>query len=106
MKECGGLPLALAMIGAMIQRRPERWEDTLERLRRADIDKIRRNSPDYPYPDLLRAIEVNLDVLAPEEQRRFAELGVFVSDDPVPEAIVAALWSRTGSLSVLEPLTK
>jgi hypothetical protein len=34
-KECGYLPLALAMIGAMIRLRPTAWKDALGRLRRA-----------------------------------------------------------------------
>ncbi len=58
---CGHLPLALAMIGAMVRLRPTVWPDALERLERADLDKIRQQFPDYPYPDLLRALEVSVE---------------------------------------------
>ena len=42
-KECGYLPLALAMIGAMIQLMPpaKAWPDALARLKRADLEKIK-----------------------------------------------------------------
>jgi len=38
-QECGDLPLALAMIGAMVRmdKRPTAWCDALARLRRADL---------------------------------------------------------------------
>ena len=47
-KECGYLPLALAMIGAMIRLRPTAWKDALVHLRRADLEAIKRNFPGYP----------------------------------------------------------
>jgi hypothetical protein len=42
-KECGYLPLALAMIGAMIRLRPTAWKDALGRLHRADLEAVKRN---------------------------------------------------------------
>lgn len=65
-KECGNLPLALSMIGAMVQGRPERWKNALKRLHNAELEKIRQQFPDYPYPDLLRTIQVSIEVLEPE----------------------------------------
>lgn len=94
-KECGGLPLALAMIGAMIQRRPERWEDALERLRSADIDKIKQDFPDYPYPDLLRAIEVSIDGLD-DIKDRYLDFAIFPEDTPIPEVVLETLWAADG----------
>jgi WD40 repeat protein len=41
-KEWGYLPLALAMIGAMIHSRPTGWTDALTRLCRADFQAIKR----------------------------------------------------------------
>ncbi|MBW4671503.1 MAG: hypothetical protein KME60_29785 [Cyanomargarita calcarea GSE-NOS-MK-12-04C] len=53
-RECGYLPLALSMVGAMMRGKPtNRWQNVLEKLRSADLDKIRQQFPDYPYPDLL-----------------------------------------------------
>ncbi len=93
---CGHMPLALAMIGAMVRLRPTAWEDALERLRRADLDKIRRQFPDYPYPDLLRALEVGVEALDPWDRKRYVELAVFPKDASVPSAAVEVLWSVAG----------
>ena len=62
-KECGCLPLALAMIGAMVRLRPTGWKDALTRLKRADLAAMRRAFPGYPYAHLLRAIEVSVEAL-------------------------------------------
>jgi hypothetical protein len=79
-KECGYLPLALAMIGAMIRLRPTAWKDALVRLRRADLGAIKRSFPGYPYPDLLRAIEVSVDALEDIDCERYLNLAVFPED--------------------------
>src|SRR5208283_689789 len=55
-KECGYLPLALAMIGAMVRSKPSSgsvlaslpWKDALTRLRCADLEAIKRAFPGYP----------------------------------------------------------
>lgn len=95
-KECGYLPLALAMIGAMVRLRPTAWPDALKRLRRADLAKIRRQFPDYPYPDLLRALDVSVEALEAQERERYAELAVFPEDAAVSLAAVEVLWSMAG----------
>ena len=51
------------MIGVMIRLRPTAWKDALRRLQRADLGAIKRAFPGYPYPNLLRAIEVSVDGL-------------------------------------------
>ena len=91
-KECGYLPLALAMIGAMIRLRPTAWKDALGRLHRADLEAIKRNFPGYPYPDPLRAIEVSIDALEPIDQERYLDLAVFPEDQLIPEGPLAILW--------------
>ena len=96
-KECGYLPLALAMIGAMIQLTPpaKAWPDALARLKRADLEKIKQISDDpsgYLYPNLLRAIEVSIDALESVDQERYLDLAVFPEDQPIPEGPLAILW--------------
>jgi hypothetical protein len=94
-RECGYLPLALAMIGAMIRSGPKRtaWPDALARLKRADLDKIKRNFPGYPYPDLLRAIEVSIEGLDSADRERYLDLAVFPEDQPIPEEALHLLWN-------------
>jgi hypothetical protein len=49
-RRCGGLVLALALVGSMV-RLGRRWEHVAERLRRADLEKLAAQFEDrYPYP--------------------------------------------------------
>jgi len=91
-KECGYLPLALAMIGAMIRLRPTAWKDALTRLRRADLGAIKRAFPNYPYADMLRAIEVSVEALEKPDRNRYLDLAVFPEDQPLPGSTLSALW--------------
>jgi WD40 repeat protein len=95
-KECGCLPLALAMIGAMVRlsSRPTAWKDALTRLQRADLGAIKRAFPGYPYPDLLRGIDVSVEALEPTDKERYLDLAVFPEDLPIPEGTLGVLWNR------------
>ena len=93
-KECGYLPLALAMIGAMIRLAGLRLGQTRWRLlKRADLEKIKRAFPGYPYPDLLRAIEVSVEGLESADRERYLDLAVFPEDQPIPEGPLRMLWN-------------
>ena len=93
-EECDNLPLALAMVGAMVKGRPDdRWENVLHRLRTADLQKIKAEFRDYPYPNLMKAIEVSTDDLAADQRRRYFDLAVFPEDEQVPEAALQVLWN-------------
>src|SRR5437899_8508060 len=57
MRERNGLPLALAMIRAMLREEPpRRWADVLDSLTKADWEEIRLEFPNYLYPSLVAAI--------------------------------------------------
>lgn len=97
-EECDRLPLALAMVGSMARAtlarvRPDPWGHILHRLHSFDLDKIKTDFLDYPYPNLLRAIEVSVEDLEPEEKRHYLDLAVFPEDTEVPEAALQLLWS-------------
>ncbi len=104
-RECGHLPLALAIVGAMIQRRPTAWADALVRLQRHDLAKLETRFPSYPHPNLLRAIQTSVDALDDETlqdrfgqdvRQRYLELAVFPEEEPIPEAALAVLWGAAG----------
>jgi len=95
-RECGNLPLALAMIGAMVRGKPDRWSNVLHKLRNADLEKIRHQFPDYPYSDLLKAIQVSVEDLEPVVQRRYLDFAVFPEDTPIPEATLQTFWEPEG----------
>ena len=90
-KECGYLPLALAMIGAMVCLRPTAWEDAFSRLRHADL--VNRNFPGYPYPNLRRAIELSVEGLESADRERYLNLAVFPEDQPIPEEALRVFWN-------------
>jgi hypothetical protein len=95
-EECGYLPLALAMTGGMIRGKPGRWGNVLNKLRNADLEKIQRQFPNYPYPNLLRAVEVSVASLEPQIRRRYIDLAIFPENSPVPEKILNTLWEGEG----------
>lgn len=104
-RECGHLPLALAIVGAMIQRRPTAWADAVVRLQRHDLAKLETRFPSYPHPNLLRAIQTSVDGLDDETlqdrfgqdvRQRYLELAVFPEEEPIPEAALAVLWGAAG----------
>jgi WD40 repeat protein len=91
-RECGCLPLAVAMVGALLRGKPERWPHILHRLENADLDRIRQSFPEYPHPDLLRAIDLSMEALPDVLRNRYLDFGVFPEDCAIPEAAVATLW--------------
>jgi len=101
--ECGNLPLALALCGGMAGKRGGDFHSVLERLRRADLEKIAdRESINEQHRSLWRAMQASVEVLSDDEQRRFAELAVFATDQTVPAGAAATLWSHTGDLDDLD----
>jgi WD40 repeat protein len=94
-KECGNLPLALAMIGSMARGKPDQWDAALHRLRNADLEKIKREFPDYAYPNLMRAIQVSVDALE-DIRERYLDFAVFPEDTPIPEAVLETFWKPEG----------
>ncbi|OYD94884.1 hypothetical protein CDG76_16060 [Nostoc sp. 'Peltigera membranacea cyanobiont' 210A] len=95
-RECGKLPLALAMIGALVQGKPDRWGNLLHKLCSANLEKIRHQFPDYPYPNLLKAIQVSIEALDIDIQKRYLDFAVFPEDTPIPEAVLQTFWKPEG----------
>ncbi|QIR35378.1 hypothetical protein HCG51_00530 [Tolypothrix sp. PCC 7910] len=96
-RECGYLPLALAMVGAMMRGKPpNRWQNILEKLQSADLEKIKQQFPDYPYPDLLKAVAVSVAALDENCQQRYLDFAVFLEDTPIPEAVLQTFWRPLG----------
>ena len=93
-RECGGLALAVATIGAMLRGKPHaNWRRVFSLLRNADLGKLRQQFPDYPYPDLLGALQVSVDALDPETRKRYLALAVLLEDIPIHPLIQRVLWN-------------
>jgi WD40 repeat protein len=93
-KECGYLPLALAMIGGMIRlgNKSTAWNDALSRLQLVNLEAIKRTFTGYPYPNLARAIEVSIEALDTFDHERYLNLAVFPEDELIPETPLRILW--------------
>ncbi|MDF0590402.1 KGGVGR-motif variant AAA ATPase [Candidatus Methanocrinis natronophilus] len=95
-RECGNLPLALSMVGAMVRGKSDRLNHVLHRLRNADLEKIRQQFPDYPYSDLVKAFQVSVDALSPETLARYFDFAIFPEDALIPEAVLQTFWRPEG----------
>jgi hypothetical protein len=99
-RECGYLPLALSICGAMAKSGIS-WTYILEALQEADLDFIEAQLPNYPDSNVGRALKVSVDFLSREDPNaplRYQELAIFPEDESVPEATIATLWEHTGNL--------
>jgi WD40 repeat protein len=106
--ECGNLPLALSMVGAMIGQRTDRWDYALARLRAAKLDKVGAKLPDYPYRDLDRAMLVSFEDLDATLQQRYLDLAVLPEDASAPLLMLETWWVTEGTdrLDVVEILDR
>src|SRR5262249_37773633 len=99
--ECGYLPLAIALCGAMV-RDGTALEHVLDALREADLGYLDGQLPNYPYRSVLRAMQVSLDMLGARHgtaRERYLDLAAFLPGAGVPEAAIFTLWRETGGLS-------
>ena len=100
-KECGYLPLALSMCGAMASKSGTAWSDILEALQEADLGYIEAHLPNYKNSNVMKAFKVSIDFLSsedPDAVQRYQELAILPADESVPEAALATLWAHTGNL--------
>lgn len=95
-RECGRLPLALSMIGAMLRgKTPAYWEGVLDLLRSADLRRIKAQFPNYAHPNLFNAIQVSVDELEPRVRGLYIALAVLLDDMPAPLPVLQTLWNAT-----------
>ena len=96
--ECGRLPLAVALCGALV-RDGKTWQSVLQQLQQARIDRIAdRYAVEEHHKSVWHAIHIGVEALEPDQRERFLELAVFPTDEATPEAAAAVLWSHTGNL--------
>ncbi len=103
-KECGFLPLALAVCGAMA-REGASWADIAAGLEQADLSFLDTTGLDPVFQSVLKSIDASvkrLEANQPELAGRYRDLAVFPSDEAVPESVVALLWAQ-GSNTTRHP---
>lgn len=99
-QECGRLPLALAIVGALLtDEDASTWAEVLEALRRADHDGLDSELPDYARSrHVFGALAVSVDRLEDGDRNRFTDLAVFPEDTAIPVAVFAHLWPDLSAL--------
>ena len=91
--ECGRLPLALAVMGAMLRgESAEFWSDTLDLLRKADLSAIQEQLPEG-QESFFKAVEVSVQALALPMQERYKALAVLLEDMTAPLPVLEILWN-------------
>ena len=89
---CDGLPLAIAMVGAMLDGYPMRWKTALKRLREARLRWVRQGVGGYEYSSIHASIEVSLRELPAAERERYLSLAVFPKGESIPLETLAMYW--------------
>ena len=103
-RECGELPLALAMAGAMLRDRPNnRWDALLEQLQQANLDHLVATLPEYrQHRSMLAAIKASVDELSEDLRSRFFDVAVCARYSAVPESVLHRLWASEPDWSIFK----
>ncbi len=94
--ECGRLPLAIAMTGAMVRDGRHRWRDVIEALQEADLEWIDQPLDHGLYESLFQALHASVERLPKELRRSYVDLAVFDQEAVIPETALQALWGESG----------
>jgi WD40 repeat protein len=95
-QECGDLPLALAISGAMA-RDGVSWSDLLEALRAADLSFLEHPLVGQPHASVMRSIEASVSALEasdPIAVQLYLALDVFSGQARIPEQAIVTLWTH------------
>jgi hypothetical protein len=102
---CGNLPLAIAMIGAMVQGKPATyWQDALDALEEADLEGIAARFPEYPHANLFLALKVSIDALDADLRERYYDFAIFPDDVAIPEEVPLTFWKPAKARDVRKKL--
>lgn len=95
-RECGRLPLALALCGAQV-RDGISWDDLVDALKNADLKFL-----DHQHRSVMKSMRVSIDRLNADEASCYTELVVFPPDIAIPEAAIINLWAYSHKLTQRE----
>lgn len=95
-RECGRLPLAIAVMGALLRAAPfSDWRFWTSRLKSADLTAIEAQLPPGQH-GLFRAVGVSVSSLNEVRQRRYRALAVMLDDMACPVPVLEVLWGTDG----------
>ena len=100
LKLCRGLPLALSLVGSNLNgtRSEQVWKDILDGFT-TDLEELRSMFPtdDYPYDNIIQAINASFKQLQKCEQEKFLDFALFPEDTSIPSDILELFWSWEGA---------
>jgi WD40 repeat protein len=94
-RRCGGLPLALAMLGARARKGGSEWSRILDALDRGRAEVVSLKLSDYRYADLFQSTLVSVESLPERQKSRYFDLAVFPANVPIPRKVLETLWNVT-----------
>ncbi len=95
--ECGRLPLALSVIGAILRESTaELWGDILDLLRRCDLTAIEDQLP-KGQRSFFKSVEVSYGALKDTMRNRYKALAMLLEDMPAPLPVLRILWNTSES---------
>lgn len=96
----GGLPLAIKLAGAHLQRIPaQEWLTSI-----AGAHGLDATMGDVDHEGIVTAcLRLSLNALDESSRSLFAALGIFRENEPIPLVAVAKLWSERGATTQREP---
>jgi len=89
-RECGYLPLALAITGAQVKDGTS-WNDVFEALRQGDVEFL-----DHANQSVFKSLSASMRALSDADCARYLDLAIFPEDVAVPARVVVRLWERVG----------
>ena len=94
-RECQGLPLAMAAAGALVRKGTLTWEDVVAALREAALDKLDTSwLADPTQASLAVVLKVSVDALDDDTRACFLECSALREDTDVPEAVLLRMWGQ------------
>lgn len=111
-RECGWLPLALAISGAMLRGKSRAtWKRVSDLLHNADLASLKRQLPDYSYSGVLKAIQTSFEHVNDEDPvlaKRFVALAVLPKNTIIHPVVQQTLWGadETTALETAERLSE
>ena len=98
LKECGYLPLAIAMVGSVLTGHDhDRWARVLARLTKHDIrDVVDTAALGYEHKTLMLALQASVDLVNDEVKRRYETLAVLPEGTSVSISLIESYWSSLG----------
>ena len=94
-QKCGGVPLALSVIGTAAKTGDVRyWNKVLSHLKTAALEKIESYSGNYQYTDLLFPIKIGVGSLPAKLRQKYFALAIFHPSAWVPPSVLSKLWEQ------------